>query len=64
LIIYLSDREIGIQWDRRGVIHTLDREGNKGERFTRPPGSQILFSDGYVLNLYTAEIEKVIEALA
>jgi hypothetical protein len=64
LIVYLSDREIGIQWDRRGVIHTLDREGNHGERFTRPLNSQILFSDGYALDLYTAEIEKIIEAWA
>jgi len=64
LIIYLSDREIGIQWDQRGVIHTLDREGNKGERFTRPPNSRILFSDGYAVNLYTSEIEKIIEAWA
>jgi hypothetical protein len=43
--IYFSDREIGIMWDDRGAIHTVDRQGNHGERFTPPPGSVVLFSN-------------------
>jgi len=42
--IYFSGREIGILWDDRGVIHTVDRQGNHGERFTPPPGSFVLHS--------------------
>lgn len=43
--IYLSDREVGIQWNDRGAIHMVDRQGNQSERFTPPHDSIVLFSN-------------------
>jgi hypothetical protein len=45
--IYLSDREVGIQWDGRGAIQMIDRQGNVSERFTPPQGSTVVYPDTY-----------------
>lgn len=60
----MSDREIGIQWDKRGMIYTIDRQGERGERFTRPPESHVLWNDDSldnVIDLYTTDMSRVIE---
>ena len=51
--IYLSGREVGIQWDDRGVIHMIDRQGNQSERFTPPRDSCVVYPEENVNWIYS-----------